>query len=175
MWADDLQLLVDGKPVWEAPKVERPKTPLDLDHEFDTGSGIVISKLTPAQIENLAMLGKVWGFLKYHHPAVATGTRHWDYDLLRVLPAVLAARDREAGDSVVLRDWIAPAGDAAAVRSVHRACRTRTCTCVQTWLGSTRTRQWGASWPGCCARSTASRLGGKQFYRVASRRASAIQ
>jgi hypothetical protein len=24
-WADDLQLLVDGKPIWEAPKLERPK------------------------------------------------------------------------------------------------------------------------------------------------------
>ncbi len=84
VWVDDLRLLVDGKPVWEAPKVVRPKTPLDLDHEFDTGSGVVISKLTPVQIENLAMLGKVWGFLKYHHPAVTTGTRHWDYDLFRV-------------------------------------------------------------------------------------------
>jgi len=109
VWADDLRLLVDGKPVWEAPKAVRPKTPLDLDHEFDTGSGLVISTLSTVQIENLAMLGKVWGFLKYHHPAVTTGTRHWDYDLLRVLPAVLAARDREAG-SIVLRDWIGRLG-----------------------------------------------------------------
>ena len=104
VWADDLQLLVDGKPVWTAPKVERPKTPLDLDQQFDKGSGIVISDLSPTQIENLAMLGKVWGFLKYHHPAVTTGTRHWDYDLLRVLPALLGARDRQAGDRVLL-DW----------------------------------------------------------------------
>src|SRR5688572_24021409 len=35
VWADDLRLLIDGKPVWEAPKVERPKTPLELDHQFD--------------------------------------------------------------------------------------------------------------------------------------------
>jgi C-terminal processing protease CtpA/Prc len=109
VWADDLRLLVDGKPVWEAPTAVRPKTPLDLDREFDAGSGIVISQLTPAQIENLAMLGKVWGFLKYHHPAVTSGTRHWDYDLLRVLPAILSARDRDAG-SVVLRDWIGRLG-----------------------------------------------------------------
>jgi C-terminal processing protease CtpA/Prc len=109
VWADDLRLFVDGKPVWEAPKATRPKTALDLDHEFDTGSGVVISKLTSAQIENLALLGKVWGFLKYHHPAVTTGTRHWDYDLFRVLPAVLAARDRDAA-SVVLRDWIGRLG-----------------------------------------------------------------
>jgi hypothetical protein len=109
VWADDLRLLVDDKPVWAAPKAVRPKTPLDLDREFDTGSGVVISKLTPEQVENLTLLGKVWGFLKYHHPAVTTGTRHWDYDLFRVLPAVLAAPDREAG-SVVLREWIGRLG-----------------------------------------------------------------
>jgi hypothetical protein len=45
-WADDLQLLVDGKPVWDAPRVVRPKTPLDLDHQFDDGSGIVVKQLT---------------------------------------------------------------------------------------------------------------------------------
>ena len=37
-WADDLQLLVDGEPVWAAPKAERPKTVFDVDHEFDGGS-----------------------------------------------------------------------------------------------------------------------------------------
>jgi hypothetical protein len=91
VWADDLRLLVDGKPVWEAPRVERPKTPLELDRQFDAGSGIVISELSNTQIGNLALLGKVWGFLKYHHPAVTSGTRHWDYDLFRVLPGVLSA------------------------------------------------------------------------------------
>jgi C-terminal processing protease CtpA/Prc len=110
VWADDLQLLVDGKPVWEAPKVERPKTPIDLDHEFDASSGIVLNELTKVQIENLAMLGKVWGFLKYHHPRVVAGTYHWDYTLFRVLPSVLAARDRPAGNAAV-RDWVRGLGD----------------------------------------------------------------
>lgn len=32
-WVDDLRLLVDGKPVWKAPRAERPKTALDLDHQ----------------------------------------------------------------------------------------------------------------------------------------------
>lgn len=105
VWADDLQLLVDGKPVWDAPRVERPKTPLELDRQFDQGSGIALDALTPAQVENLALLGKVWGFLKYHHPAVTAGTRHWDYELFRVLPKVLAARDRDAG-AAVMKEWI---------------------------------------------------------------------
>jgi C-terminal processing protease CtpA/Prc len=80
-------------------------TAIERDREFDAGSRVVIGTLTPAQVENLALLGKVWGFLKYHHPAVTTGARHWDYDLFRVMPAVLAASDRTAG-AVVLRDWI---------------------------------------------------------------------
>jgi C-terminal processing protease CtpA/Prc len=111
VWADDLQLLVDGKPVWDAPRVERPKTPLDLDRQFDQGSGITLDGLTPTQIENLALLGKVWGFLKYHHPAVTAGTRHWDYELFRVLPKVLAAGDRDSGRAV-LKDWIRGLGAA---------------------------------------------------------------
>jgi C-terminal processing protease CtpA/Prc len=105
VWVDDLRLLVDGKPVWEAPRVERPKTPLDLDHQFDAGSGIVISTLSPTQIENLAMLGRVWGFIKYHHPAVTSGTRHWDYELFRVLPGVLAARNRQSADAAIIQ-WL---------------------------------------------------------------------
>ena len=109
VWADDLRLLVDGTPMWEAAKATREATPMDRDHEFDAGSRIDIRTLTSHQIANLALLGKVWGFLKYHHPAVTTGTRHWDYDLLRVLPALLAARDRDAG-TVVLRDWVSALG-----------------------------------------------------------------
>jgi hypothetical protein len=111
VWADDPRPFAGGQPVSEASKATptSPKAPFDLDREFDSGSGIVISQLTRAQIDNLALLGKVWGFLKYHHPAVTTGTRHWDYDLFRVLPAVLAARDRAAG-AMVLRDWIGRLG-----------------------------------------------------------------
>jgi C-terminal processing protease CtpA/Prc len=105
-WADDLQLLVDGKPIWQAPKVERAKTVLDLDHQFDGGSGVVINhKLTQTQIDNLATLGKVWGFVKYYHPQVTSGHRHWDYDLLRVLPAILDAPNCARANAAILR-WI---------------------------------------------------------------------
>jgi C-terminal processing protease CtpA/Prc len=110
IWVVDLQLLVDGKPIWDAPKAERKKTPLDTDREFDAGSGITISELTKAQIENLAMLGRVWGFLKYHHPAVVSGQRNWDADLFRVLPKVLAADKRETAQAT-LRDWVRGLGD----------------------------------------------------------------
>jgi C-terminal processing protease CtpA/Prc len=110
VWADDLQLLVDGKPVWDAPKVERPKTAIDLDHDFDAASGIVVSRLSDMQTQNLVTLGKVWGFLKYHHPVVTAGKRHWDYELFRVMPRVLAAGDRDSANAA-LRDWIRGLGE----------------------------------------------------------------
>lgn len=108
-WADDLQLLVDGKPVWLAPRRHEPETVLSRDHQFDAGSKIVFDKLTPVQIENLAVLGKIWGFLKYHHPRVRAGEIHWDYELFRITPAVLAASDSTAAREELLK-WISHLG-----------------------------------------------------------------
>jgi hypothetical protein len=65
---------------------------LQEDREFDSGSGIVLKELTPVQVANLAMLGKVWGFLKYHHPLITQGKKHWDYELFRIMPRVLSAQ-----------------------------------------------------------------------------------
>jgi C-terminal processing protease CtpA/Prc len=106
-WADDLQLLVDGKPVWDLPV--RAKTAMEMDTQFDSGSGIAAQALLAGQIQNLVTLGKVWGFLKYYHPAVTGGQRHWDYDLLRVLPTILGAPDRKAANAA-LAQWMAKLG-----------------------------------------------------------------
>lgn len=113
VWADDLQLLVDGKPVQEAATVVRKPSATELDHQFDGGSGMASTELTKVQISNLATLGKVWGFLKYHHPLITSGQRHWDYDLFRVLPAILAATDRNAANTAMLK-WVTDLGDVAA-------------------------------------------------------------
>ncbi len=108
-WADDLQVLVDGKPILEAPKAVPPSTVLDEDHQFDEGSKIDVPNLSASQIQNLVTLGKVWGFLKYHHPKAVNGQVHWDYELLRVLPSVLAAPDQSAANGVLFR-WIKSLG-----------------------------------------------------------------
>ena len=109
LWVSGLRLLVDGKPVEEAPAVELPETPLNMDQEFDQGSHVSISILSRTQVANLVILGKVWGFLKYYHPEVKAGHRHWDYDLFRILPAVLAAPERATADAVLAR-WIGTLG-----------------------------------------------------------------
>lgn len=105
-WLDDIALTIDGKPVWEAPIRADLLTALDTDHAFDEGSGVRLPELSPTQVEDLVLLGKVWGFLKAHHPAVTRGELHWDYELFRVLPKVLAAPDSR----VVLAEWIASLG-----------------------------------------------------------------
>lgn len=111
LWADDLELLVDGKPIAEAAPIPFNAGGTD-DHEFDSGSRILLSDLTPAQVFNLITLGRVWGFLKYHHPAVTAGERHWDYDLFRILPAVLAAPDRAQAEAAMVA-WIDKLGPVA--------------------------------------------------------------
>ena len=46
VWSLGLQLPVDGKPIWEAPKARCFITTLDRDHQFDKGSGIIIRELS---------------------------------------------------------------------------------------------------------------------------------
>jgi riboflavin biosynthesis pyrimidine reductase len=108
VWADDLELLVDGKPIAEAASMPT-SAGLPSDHEFDSGSRIVLDRLTPIQVSNLVTLGRVWGFLKYHHPAITSGQRHWDYELFRILPAILAAPDRIHANDALL-GWIEKLG-----------------------------------------------------------------
>jgi len=56
-------------------------TALERDHQFDGGSGIVISgEISKIQVENWPCWAGS-GFLKYHHPKVTTGQIHWDYEL----------------------------------------------------------------------------------------------
>ena len=105
LWVDDLEVLIDGKDISEA-KIKPPLVyKADLDKEFDSGSKIGAITLSKSKIADLAALGRVWGFLKYHHPAIATGERNWDYELFRILPKILAANNRDERN-VILSTWV---------------------------------------------------------------------
>ncbi len=62
-----------------------------------------------AKIEDLAVLGKVWGFLKYHHPVVATQNSNWDLELFRLLPDILAAQTKLERNEILNR-WVVGLG-----------------------------------------------------------------
>ena len=105
VWADDLELLLDGKDIRNAGIVQPAIAGAEKDHQFDKGSGIVAAPLSPDNITDLALLGKVWGFLKYYHPAVANGEYNWDYELFRALSAILHCKNpAERNDA--LSKWI---------------------------------------------------------------------
>ncbi|MET0634502.1 MAG: S41 family peptidase [Chitinophagaceae bacterium] len=92
-WFDDLELLIDGKPI------NQSKTYLARGKQGDTtfrdGSGILLTTVTSQQQINLSFAGEFWSFLKYHHPSVAKGDYYWDAELFRILPGVIEARNNE--------------------------------------------------------------------------------
>lgn len=58
----------------------------------------------PVVLDNLEVLGRVWGFVKYHHPAMADTTIHIDYELFSLLPRVTHAKPSERNH--ILSEWI---------------------------------------------------------------------
>ena len=68
-------------------------------------SGVEVDALTAQQEENLYKLGKVWGYVKYHHPAVVSGEVDWDQALFDALPPVLDATSGEEANQA-LAQWL---------------------------------------------------------------------
>lgn len=62
-----------------------------------------------AQIENLAKLCKVWGYVKYTHPVFLLGEKDWDEELLKLIPAVSEADSDEVNG--ILHEWVASLGE----------------------------------------------------------------
>lgn len=103
MWIDNLQITIDGEPL---EKTSTKKSSLtDKDNEFDKGSNVSFPELDNQLTINLELLGKIWGFLKYHHPAIAKGNYNWDYELFRILPKYINQEDSLNRDMILL-DWI---------------------------------------------------------------------
>ena len=112
MWLDDLQVSIDGKNL-DNKSIEvytREMLPAEKDKEFDEGSNITFPNLTDEMINNLELLGKIWGFLKYHHPEIAKGNYNWDYELFRILPDYLKVKNNQERDSILV-DWIGKYGE----------------------------------------------------------------
>lgn len=88
------------------PSSNKLKVPAaETDKEFNAGSKINFPALSEKTIEDLELLGKVWGFLKYHHPVIAKGNYKWDYELFRFLPAYLTNNSNAERDKILL-NWI---------------------------------------------------------------------
>ncbi len=92
LWADDFKLYIDGKDFLNPIKSDTKFFNADIDTlEYRDNSGIIIKNLTSAQIKDLDLLGKCWGFIKYYHPAIGNGEYNWDFELFRIMDDLLKA------------------------------------------------------------------------------------
>jgi len=66
--------------------------------------------LSEEKLQNLFVLGKVWGYLKYYHPNVANGVYDWDQQLFDNIPNIMNASSSHDRDAA-LTDWISSLGD----------------------------------------------------------------
>ena len=62
---------------------------------------------TTLRDENLARLGKVWGFAKYTHDGFISGRLDWDAELINLIPLVYDAEDVNS----ILYDWFVGLGE----------------------------------------------------------------
>lgn len=118
LWLDKFELTVDDKPISQAPPKAVAHFKAEQDTAFNRGSGIALGTLTKQQIDNLAVLGRVWGFIKYYHPAVARGDYNLDAELLRVLPKVLSSKG-QVERSQLLSTWLTSLGPIPACATCH--------------------------------------------------------
>ncbi len=84
-------------------KMEKIVYPADMDNTFDCGSNIKFGNISTIQKHHLELLGKVWGYLKYYHPAVTNGMFNWDYELFRWLPEILEAKSLVEFEDIILQ------------------------------------------------------------------------
>ncbi|MBD2757530.1 S41 family peptidase [Spirosoma validum] len=108
-WFDDFTLMVDGKPFDKAPAKVVKLAKAEIDTVFNQGSGINLTTLTAQQIENLTLLGKIWGFVKYYHPSVADGNHNIDAKLFRIMPAMLKSTSMSQRSDALLK-WLSTFG-----------------------------------------------------------------
>lgn len=77
--------------------------------DYTENSGFDRTQCDSAMLENLTVTGRVWGYVKYHHPVFAGRKFNVDYELFELLPRVadadFATRNR------VLAQWIDGLGE----------------------------------------------------------------
>ncbi len=105
LWIDDFQVLIDDTDIQFAQLKPENMYKADTDTEFTNGSKIKIKEYTPETVINLELLGRIWGFLKYYHPAVAAGEYNWDAELFRVMPSIISAKSIDERNEIFVQ-WI---------------------------------------------------------------------
>lgn len=100
-WFDNIRLYIDDKPI-ELAKTKNNKIGNNV---LSYDSKINLESLSKRQIRDLSLLGKIWGFLKYHHPIIARGKFNWDFELFKIMPQIVTCSNKNLRDKILI-DWI---------------------------------------------------------------------
>lgn len=75
IWIDNVEVKIDGQDIEKL-------NPISLiTQERQTSEFKLRTSLTHKQIEDLYVLGKIWGYLKYYCPEIAKNSKNWDSEL----------------------------------------------------------------------------------------------
>ncbi len=77
---------------------------------------IAFANYTLTENQKLFATCKIWGFLKYYHPKVASGSFNWDEQLFKILPKVEEAKT-DIEFSKVMEKWIVSLGKVEAYKA----------------------------------------------------------
>lgn len=69
----------------------------------------IVSSQPISETEKRYTTAKLWGFLKYYHPEVASGKRNWDKELFETIEKTASAKDKKELSSIYLT-WIESLG-----------------------------------------------------------------
>ncbi|MFM8744259.1 MAG: hypothetical protein ACKODM_13180, partial [Cytophagales bacterium] len=89
-------------------------------YDFKKESGINDLKISAKLVDDLFVLCKVWGFLKYHHPVVAVGSINWDEALFKIIPKVIDSKSKNSRNKI-LGEWVGKLGAATNKRDNEKS------------------------------------------------------
>ena len=98
-------------------------------------SGIQNIRLNDQIFENLEILGRIWGFLKYYHPTIASGKYNWDYELFKFIPQYLLARSIKDRDTALL-NWIKSYGQIKKCNNCNTDSKNTNYTVDHSWISN---------------------------------------
>ncbi len=68
-----------------------------------------VNRVSEVQLNNLAKLAKVWGYVKYTHPVFLSGEKDWDEELLTLFKPILKAKNDKKANAVLWK-WFKSLG-----------------------------------------------------------------
>lgn len=131
VWFDDFEVFIDDKNIQTLKEIERVLSKAEMDTEFDSNSGFQLDNPTSKQVSNLFKLGKIWGFVKYHHPEIAKGNVNWDNELFRIVSSI----DSENFETEIMK-WLNAIGPILKEKEIEDSKKSITLEDNPDWISS---------------------------------------